>query len=89
MNCYIIAYDLHKKDSPEYKDLTNEIKSYKTYAHILESVWAIVTDDNAKEIRAKLKRHIVKKDSLFVVRSGVEAAWTDVICSNGWLKEHL
>lgn len=89
MDCYIIAYDLHMKDSPEYKDLTAEIKSYKTYAHILESVWAIVTEDSAAEIREKLKHHITKKDSLFIVRSGVESAWRNVLCSNDWLKKYL
>ena len=90
MSCYIITYDLKKsKKKKDYKDLYEGIKSYGTWAHINESVWAVVTDKKAVEIRDFLKTKIEDGDSLFVVKSGGGAAWSKVICKNEWLKKNL
>lgn len=85
MNTYIITYDV----DTEHQDLYDAIKSYGTWAHINESVWAVASVKSAKEIRDHLKSQLTSDDSLFVVKSGTEAAWSNVMCSNEWLKNYL
>ena len=87
MTCYIISYDLVKER--DYKGLYEVIKSYSNWTHIAESTWAIVTSDEAKQIRDNLKKHIDSDDRLFVIKSGKEAAWMNVLCENKWLKDNL
>jgi hypothetical protein len=88
MATYIISYDL-RKPGQNYEQLYEAIKSYGTWAKINESLWAIVTTSNATQVRDKLLAHIDSNDRLFVIKSGVEAAWKNSICKNEWLKERL
>ena len=87
MKCYIISYDL--RGNRDYDSLYRAIKSYPKWAHITESTWAIVTEKTAAQVRDDLCRVIDRDDRMFVVRSGAEAAWRNVICRNEWLKENL
>jgi hypothetical protein len=87
MACYLISYDL--RNTREYENLYKAIKSYGTWAHVLESSWAIVSSKSAKEIRDHLKTFIDDDDGLFVVKSGIEAAWQKVRCKDKWLKDNL
>ena len=87
MQCYIISYDLRKQRN--YDDLYQEIKSFPTWAHITESTWAIVAEESAAEIRGNLRKVVDADDAIFVVRSGGEAAWRNVICKSEWLKKYL
>lgn len=86
-NCYIINYDLKK--SKDYESLFTAIKSYGTWAKILKSCWAVVSERSAVEIRDHLLRVMDSDDGIFVVKSGREAAWKNVECSDSWLKENL
>lgn len=88
MACYIISYDL-RKPGRNYDSLYAAIKAYGTWAHINESVWAVVTSHKAVQVRDNLLQHIDANDRLFVVLSGVESAWRSPICKNEWLKEYL
>lgn len=88
MATYIISYDL-KKPGQNYGQLYDAIKSYGTWAHMNESLWAVVTANTAVQVRDHLTRYIDTNDRLFVIKSGVEAAWRNSICKNEWLKEHL
>ena len=85
--CYTISYDL--RGERNYDPLYKAIKSYNTWAHILESTWAIVTDQSAVEIRDYLMSFLDEDDGIFIVKSGVEAAWKGVECSDDWLKRNL
>lgn len=87
MTCYIISYD--KREGGDYEPLYDAIKSYKTWAHINESVWAIVTANSAVQVRDHLATFMDSKDRLFVVKSGSEAAWRNSLCKSEWLKENL
>lgn len=89
MNCYIISYDLANAEANDYEKLVKTIRSYKTYAHILDSLWAVKTDETATELRNKLKKCTKQHDRIFVIKSGVASAWSNVICKNEWLKKHL
>ena len=85
--CYIISYDM--AEGGDYDALFEAIKEYGTWAHITESTWAVVTEYGAKEIRDDLDVHLPRGSRLFVVKSGVEAAWRHVIARNEWLKKNL
>lgn len=87
MACYIVLYDLRKQRN--YDELYGAIKSFGTWAHILESAWVVVTMESAVEVRDHLLKFADTDDGLFVVKSGKEAAWQGVLCKNEWLKENL
>lgn len=89
MNCYIISYDLNRGSDFDYSRLHDAIKAYGTWAHINKSVWAVVTSQSAAEVRGSLMERMDSGDSIFVVKSGVEAAWSNVICRNKWLQDNL
>jgi CRISPR associated protein Cas2 len=88
---YIISYDVAQlsDESETYQKLFKYIKGHRTWAHINKSVWAIKTDKSASEIRDEILEIVPEDSSVFVIRSGVEAAWSNVLCRNKWLKDHL
>ena len=88
MSCYLITYDL-RQPGRSYESLYEAIKSYGGWAKITESTWAVVTTRNAVQVRDHLLAYMDNNDRVFVVKSGTEAAWKNVICKNEWLKEHL
>ena len=84
MQTYIISYDMAK--GGDYDALYEVIQSYEAWAHITDSTWAVVTEDNAKKVRDHLSEYLPDGSRLFVVRSGDEAAWQYVnSSSNEWL----
>ena len=87
MPCYMVSYDLRKVR--DYEKLFEAIKSYGTWSHVLESCWAVVTVQSTSSVRDHLVKFIDSDDGLFVLKSGGEAAWRNVICNNDWLKEYL
>jgi hypothetical protein len=89
MPAYLISYDLNRGSRTDYQELYDAIKSYRTWARIAESTWIVVTDMTAKEIRDHLISFTDEKDRLFVLKSGVAAAWRNVRCRNEWLKKWL
>ncbi len=88
MPCYIISYDL-RTPGRNYNALYEAIKAYGTWAHINESLWAVVTTKTAVQVRDHLATHVDQNDRIFVIKSGVEAAWRHSICKNEWLLEKL
>lgn len=88
MACYIISYDL-LAPGRNYEQLYSALKTYSKWAKINESVWAVVTEKKAVEIRVHLTQYIDENDRIFVIKSGVEAAWRNSRCKNEWLKENL
>lgn len=88
MACYIVTYDL-RAPGRNYENVHNKLKSYKKWAKVTESTWAVVTEDKAVTIRDALKAIVDPNDRIFVVKSGVEAAWFNSKCKNEWLKANL
>ena len=86
-NCHIISYD--KSGDGSYEELHKAIKEFGTWAHITESTWAVVTDWTTKAVRDHLNDFLPDGSRLFVVRSGTAGAWSNVICTNEWLKKNL
>lgn len=84
---YIISYDM--KEGGDYEELFKAIKAYGTWAHITESLWAVCTESDAINIRDNLLNYFPEGSRIFVIKSGLEAAWKNVICSSDWLQKNL
>lgn len=65
------------------------IQAYQIHAQIGKNIWAVVTDEEATDIRDKLKTIISLEDMIFVIKSGEEAGWANVICEKSWLHKYL
>lgn len=89
MPCYIVTYDLSDGSPEDYDNLISIIKSFGTWARITESTWAVVSKLKATEVRGLLRAVMKSQDRLFVIKSGVEAAWQNTRCQNDWLRKHL
>jgi hypothetical protein len=86
-HCYIIVFKITSGINNQ--QIIDAIKSYVTYANIADNVWAIVTESTAVNIRDFLRAYIKDTDTIFVIKSGYEAAWASVICGSEWLKANL
>lgn len=86
-NCYVISYQLIPGRNTH--DLFNAIRSYGTWARINTTTWAIITTQSAVEIRDHLRTLLNTNERIFVIKSGIEAAWSNAECSNEWLKNNL
>lgn len=87
LRCHLVALDLGRRE--EYGELEEALSSFPASARILTGLWGVVSEREAPDIRDHLWQFIHPDDGIFVVRSGREAAWQDVLCDNRWLKEHL
>lgn len=85
-NCYIILYEA--LPNTDIVGLQTAIKAYGSWAKITETTWAVVTTQTAVQIRNNLNAYMAN-GRLFVVKSGIEAAWVNVICNYEWLKNNL
>ena len=84
MHTYLISYDMALRG--DYNTLYDAIQSYGAWARITDSTWAVLTEYSAPMIRDHLSEYLPDGSRLFVVRSGDEAAWQYVNCSNEWLE---
>lgn len=89
MKTYLVTYDL-SAPSRNYDDLFKHLKSYGTWAHPVESVWLVVTDRTAAQVRDAAKAYLDRNDKLFVTKATVDGAWSGLPTSTSdWLQKHL
>lgn len=88
MSSFIISYDLIA--NKDYFELYEAIKSYGTYAHILESVWIIKSNSSSANIADNLKSYIDSDDKLFVAKLDSQAAWINLSDKiSNWIKSNI
>ena len=89
MTCYIVTFEVANPDQK--RQLKERLKAYGTFCPINDNCWAIVTNEKASQIRDNLMELIPASDKIFVIKSGVEAAWRNVYGQkhSDWLKEKL
>ena len=88
MKVYQISYDLRKQR--DYDALYERIKSYGTWCHVLESSWAVATNQSAAQVRDHLSQVLDQDDGLLVARLQGEAAWVGLSNKlSSWLKQQL
>ena len=88
MTVYLVSYDL---SSPKrnYNDLYERLKSYESWAHIMQSTWCIKTNYSAAQVRDYLREVIDADDHMIVVAFGnTWASWLNNDM-NEWLNSHL
>lgn len=88
MPSYIVCYDL-RAPGRNYEPLYNRLRQYPNWAKVTESNWVLTTGWTATQIRDDLTGYIDANDRLFVVKSGIEAAWRNSICQDAWLRTNL
>lgn len=90
MKCYIVTFDV--ADVAVQQKVRERLKTtYGQWCPVHAHCWAIMSDQKAVQIRDHLTELLGPQDRLFVVRSGVEAAWRNSYGSrnNKWLKKYL
>jgi len=90
MTCYIVTFQA--KELATRQSIRERLKSYGSYCAIHNTCWAVVTDVKAAQLRDQIKELLQPGDRLFIVRSGTEGAWRNVLggtTSNEWLKRNL
>jgi hypothetical protein len=88
MPCYVVSYEL-KQPRTQYLDFIEALKSYDSWAQVLDATWVVVSDRTAVEVRDHLAEFLDTGDGIFVQESGRESAWQDVRCDNQWLRDQL
>jgi len=90
MTCYIIIYCPRNKEEGYFLNkFINNISKYE-YIDLSDRVFLIVTDDSALVVRDKMARDLFPEDSLFILRSGTEAAWKEIEEERvEWLEKNL
>lgn len=89
MSTYIINYDLIAPGK-NYDKLYDALKSYGTWAHVLESCWLIKSTSSATEVRDNLSKYIDSNDKLLVTKSGSVGAWKGLKeTQSKWLKNNM
>ncbi len=87
-HCYIVCYDLCQPGR-DYSQLYKSLKEYPYWGKITESVWAIVSPDDAVQILKNLRKYIDTNDRIMVLLSGKSAAWIHALADDEWLKTNL
>ncbi|WP_234942248.1 hypothetical protein [Enterobacter hormaechei] len=70
---YIVTYDLVNRR--DYSPLIDKIKSYRGWAHPLESVWIIITNETPSQVRDSLSEFLSGDDKLLVMKTAQGASW--------------
>lgn len=84
---YIVTYDLVNRR--DYTPLIEKIKSYRQWAHPLESVWIIITDDTSSQLRDSLSDFIDKDDKLLIMKTTQGASWIGLNNNvSDWIKNN-
>jgi predicted transcriptional regulator len=88
MKSYVVSLEL-TNGLKNYSDLTKVLKSFRAKSVINESVWVLMTEQSAIELRDHLKQFLQSQDRIFILKSGVVAAWLNPACGHDWLRENL
>lgn len=89
MPSYLVTYDL-SQPGRNYDELIEHLKSYGTYSHSLGSVWLIVSDKTASQIREAADAYLDANDKILVVKTTSSAAWRGLRDSTSdWIKKNL
>jgi len=90
MTTFAITYDLHQPVQ-DYDDLHDTLESYDGWWHCLESIWLVVTEDSASEIRDSIQDVIDYNDDVLVFEASAPASWTLTSPDecHEWLQDNL
>ncbi len=78
MDKYIISYDLIGPNR-DYNAVIKRIETYPASVSVLESVWIVMTDKTAPEIRNDISSAMDSNDRIFVARLTGHTAWKNLV----------
>ncbi len=85
MALFVVAYDLNKGDTDDYKNLIDTLEALDS-VHTQKSVWYVSREGTAKSLLNHLKPHVHEKDWLMVVEFTKEPEWTRAMTgTKAWL----
>lgn len=84
---YIIIYQLGPGNNID--KITEYLKSFNGWARITDNSWAITSTIKATEIRDELIKFKGEGGRIFVIKSGIESAWSNTRGKNQWFKDNL
>lgn len=84
---YIVIYQLGQ--GSDESAIMEYLKSMNGWARITDNSWAVVTENKAVDIRDELNKFSGNEGRVFVIKSGVAAAWNNVRGRNQWFKDNL
>ena len=89
MTTYIVTFEVD--DDFKKNQIKEKLKQYSGYCPIHDNCWAVISDQRTVQIRDFLNKDLSASDRVFVIRSGVEAAWTNPYSTKNseWLRERL
>ena len=89
MTTYIVTFEVN--DDFKKGQIKEKLKQYSGYCPIHDNCWAVISDQSTVQIRDFLNKDLSASDRIFVIRSGIEAAWTNPYSTKNseWLKERL
>ena len=89
MTTYIVTFEVN--DDFRKNQLKEKLKQYSGYCPIHDNCWAVLSDQTPAQIRDSLTEDLDPLDRVFVIRSGMSAAWINPYGpkNNEWLKERL
>ncbi|MBV6457919.1 MAG: hypothetical protein HONBIEJF_01039 [Fimbriimonadaceae bacterium] len=87
--CYIVTWNLSSDETRA--RLVDALKALGQYCPIHRNAWAIKSSNTAAKLRDHLIQFVGAGDSIFVVRSGTEAAWRKSYGEKNdkWLQDNL
>lgn len=89
MTTYLVTYDL-SAPGRNYDGLIEHLKSYDAYARPVESVWLVLTDRNAVQVRDAALAYMDSGDKLFVTKATTDGAWRGLLPNvSDWLQQNL
>ncbi|MFD2046029.1 hypothetical protein ACFSTA_12435 [Ornithinibacillus salinisoli] len=74
MAVYLITYDLNSPGQ-DYTKVYDEIKSFGSWAHYMESVWFVDTSYSATTMRDRLKSKIDSNDTVLISKVTEYSGW--------------
>jgi hypothetical protein len=89
MTVYIVSFEIN--DLERRKRFKAAMREYGQCCPINEYTWAVNVEKTAAQIRDELLKIVNSADRLFIIRSGTEAAWSNLYGDKNteWLKKWL
>ena len=89
MTTYIVTFEV--TDTARKSALKERLQQYNGYCPIHDNCWAVISDQPPADIRDFLAEVLSASDRIFVIRSGIYAAWSNTYNDKNseWLKERL
>lgn len=82
---YIVIFESTKRSTA----IREYLRSFNGWGKITDNSFVVMSDKTATQIRDEILKLKDEGDRVFVIKSGVVAAWSNAAARNDWLKKNL